>query len=99
MPEGFSRWDAAEFFKSDEDARLFLEQFAEDATPSELRSALGDFARYLGVQELAKRTGISAKRIFAELNSLSEDEKALTTLLKRLGITPALSGEDTKAAE
>ena len=99
MPDGFTRWDAAEFFKSDEDARLFLEQVTEEGTPMELRAAIGVVARYLGVQELARRTGLSPGRIFSELNSLSQDEKALTPLLKRLGVTQGAHAHPADAAE
>lgn len=99
MPKGFSRWDAAEFFRSDEEARLFLEQVATDGSPDELRSAVGVVARYLGVLELASRTGMSSKRIFAELNSLSEDHKTLLLLLKRLDVTPGMAVSPADAAE
>ena len=99
MPKGFSRWDAAEFFRSDEEARLFLEQVATDGSPDELRSAVGVVARYLGVLELAGRTGLSSKRIFAELNSLSHDHKPLLLLLKRLGVTPGMAESPADAAE
>ncbi len=99
MPEGFSRWDAAATFRSDEEARIFLEEVARDGSPMELRSALGAVARYFGVQELARRTGFSQKRLFGELNSLEHDDKTLNLLLKRFGVTPGLPDETADAAE
>jgi probable addiction module antidote protein len=98
MPSGFARWDAAEVFRSEEEARLFIEEVAKDGTPDELRSAIGTVARYFGVIELARRTGISSKRIFTELNSLSDEQKTLFLLLKRLGVTPGLADETARDA-
>lgn len=99
MPKGFRNWDPAETFRSDEDARLLVEEIARDGSPEELRSVIGMVARYYGVQELAKRTGFSAKRIFGELNSLERDRRTLNLLLKRMGVDPAVEDKPADAAE
>lgn len=99
MAEGFSRWDAAETFRSEDEAIAFVQEVARDGTPDELRHAVGSVARYFGVAEIARRSGLSTKRIFAELNSLSAEDKTLQLLLKRLGVTPGLADTPADAAE
>ena len=47
MPETFTRWDAANYLKTEEDARLYLASCAEEDSGdgSLLRLALADVAR------------------------------------------------------
>lgn len=99
MPTGFSRWDAAANFRSEEDARLFVAEVARDGSAAELRSAIGAVARYLGVLEIARRSGMSPKRVFTELNSLDEDQRTLKLLMKRMGIEPSAPSGTADAAE
>ena len=47
MPETFTRWDAANYLKTEEDARLYLASCAEEdpGDGSLIRLALADIAR------------------------------------------------------
>jgi probable addiction module antidote protein len=54
--ETFSRWDPADYLKSEEDMAAYLEACLEEAPddPALLAAALGDIARARGMVRLAK---------------------------------------------
>ncbi|MHB1541162.1 MAG: addiction module antidote protein, partial [Steroidobacteraceae bacterium] len=59
--ETFSRWDVADYLKSEADMAAYLEACLEEAPddPTFLAAALGDIARAHGMVRLAKATGIT----------------------------------------
>ena len=59
--ETFSRWDAADYLKSEADKAAYLQACLEEAPddPAFLAAALGDIARAHGMVELANETGIT----------------------------------------
>ena len=58
MPETFTRWDAANYLKTEEDARLYLASCAEEdpGDGSLIRLALADIARAGLASGLARET-------------------------------------------
>jgi probable addiction module antidote protein len=55
MAEKFSRWDAADYLKTDEDITLYFESCLDEdpGDGSLVRLALGDIARANGMSRLA----------------------------------------------
>jgi len=61
--ETFSRWDAADYLKSEADMVAYLEACLEEAPDDAalLAKALGDIARARGMVQLAKDTGLNPR--------------------------------------
>lgn len=68
--ETFSRWDAADYLKSEEDMAAYLQACLEEAPddPAFLATALGDVARARGMVQLAKETGITREGLYKALS-------------------------------
>ena len=60
--ESFSRWDAADYLRTEKDMVAYLQACLEEAPddPGLLVAALGDIARARGMVQLAKETGLTA---------------------------------------
>lgn len=67
-----TRWDSAEYLKTDEDIQLYLEACLEEAgdDPAFIVHALGVVARAKNVSQLARDTGLTREGIY---KALSED--------------------------
>ena len=100
MKETFSRWDAADYLKSEADMAAYLEACLEEAPddPALLAAALGDIARAHGMVQLAKETGITRDGLYKALSK--DGNPTFGTVLKvmhALGMTlvpgPAVSGQ------
>ena len=90
MAEKFSRWDSADYLKTDEDMALYFEICTADdpGDGSLIRSALGAIARARGMTQLARDTGISRDGLYTALSS--EGNPSFATILKvtrALGLT------------
>ena len=61
MAENFSRYDTADYLKTEEDMILYLDACIEEdpGDGSLIRTALGSIARARGMSQLARDTGIS----------------------------------------
>ena len=68
--ETFSRWDAAEHLRTDEDARLYLQACAEEdpGDGSLIRAALNDVARAGNMAGLARKIGMSREGLYKALS-------------------------------
>ena len=68
--ETFSRWDAADYLKSEADMAAYLRACLEEAPddPALLAAALGDIARAHGMVQLAKETGITRDGLYKALS-------------------------------
>lgn len=68
--ETFSRWDAAEHLRTDEDARLYLQACAEEdpGDGSLIRAALNDVARAGNMAGLAREIGMSREGLYKALS-------------------------------
>jgi probable addiction module antidote protein len=82
MAEKFSRWDAADDLKTDEDMSLYFEAcFEEDPGDGSLiRAALGDIARARGMTQLAHDTGLTREGLYKALSADGNPE--FTTIMK-----------------
>ena len=68
--ETFSRWDAADYLKSEEDMAAYLQACIEEAPddPALIAAALGDVARARGLVQLAKETGLTREGLYKALS-------------------------------
>jgi probable addiction module antidote protein len=82
--ETFSRWDAADYLKSEEDMAAYLQACLEEAPddPALLAAALGDIARARGMGDLAKETGLTREGLYKALSK--DGNPRLDTVLKVL---------------
>jgi probable addiction module antidote protein len=82
--ETFSRWDAADYLKSDDDMAAYLQACLEEAPddPALIAAALGDIARARGMVQLAKETGLTREGLYKALSK--DGNPSLGTVLKVL---------------
>ena len=87
MSEAFTKWDAADYLRTPEDIRLYLEACAEEdpGDGSLLRAALHDIARAGNMSRLVREAGMSRKGLY---KALAEDGNP--TLATVMRITRAL---------
>ena len=89
IPEGFSRWDAADYLKSDEDVALYF-QACVDEDPGDgslIRAALGDIARARSMTQLARDTGLAREGLYKALSPDGNPEFAtIMKVVKALGL-------------
>lgn len=80
--ETFSRWDAADYLKSEADMVAYLEACLEEAPDDAalLAKALGDIARARGMVQLAKDTGLTREGLYKALSK--DGNPRLGTVLK-----------------
>ncbi len=89
MAEKFTRWDAADYLKTEEDMVLYLDAcMDEDAGDGRLiRAGLNDIARARGVSRLAHDTGITREGIYRALSAKGNPELAtVLKIIKALGM-------------
>jgi probable addiction module antidote protein len=82
--EAFSRWDAADYLKSEEDMVAYLQACLEESPddPALVSAALGDIARARGMVRLAKETGLTREGLYKALSK--DGNPSLGTVLKVL---------------
>ena len=89
IPEGFSRWDAADYLESDEDVALYF-QACVDEDPGDgslIRAALGDIARARSMTQLARDTGLAREGLYKALSPDGNPEFAtIMKVVKALGL-------------
>ena len=68
--EAFSRWDAADYLKSEDDVAAYLQACIEEAPndPTLVAAALGDVARARGMVRLARETGLTREGLYKALS-------------------------------
>jgi len=93
----FSRWDAADYLRSEADMAAYLEAVLDEAPDDAALfvAALGNIARARGMVQLAKDTGISREGLYKALSP--EGNPSLGTVLKvvralHLKLTPQAAG-------
>lgn len=89
IPEGFSRWDAADTLKTDEEAALYFEACLEEdpGDGSLIRAALGDIARARGMSQLARETGLSREGLYQALSAKGNPEfGTVMKVIRALGL-------------
>ena len=77
-----TRWDSAEYLKTDEDIRLYLEACLEEAgdDPALIVHALGVIARARNMSQLASDTGLTREGLYKALSS--EGNPSFSTVAK-----------------
>jgi probable addiction module antidote protein len=78
--EAFSRYDAADYLKSDEDVIAYLEAAMEDGDAAVIATALGNIARARGMMHLARETGLTREGLYKALSA--DGNPSLGTVLK-----------------
>lgn len=65
-----TRWDSAEFLKTEEDIQLYLEACIEEAgdDPAFIVQALGVIARAKNMSQLARDTGLTREGLYKALS-------------------------------
>ena len=87
MPETFTRWDAADHLRTEEDVCLYLEACAEEdpGDGSLIRAALNDIARAQNMSLLAREIGMTREGLYKALSE--KGNPSFTTVMR---ITRAL---------
>lgn len=82
MVEKFSRWDAADHLKTEEDITAYFEACLDDdpGDGSLVRAALGDIAKARNMSRLAKDIGLSREGLYRALSVDGNPE--FTTIMK-----------------
>jgi probable addiction module antidote protein len=75
-----TRWDSAEYLKTDEDMAGYLEACLEENDPALIAHALGVIARAKGMTQLARDTGLTREGLYRALSKEGNPEFA--TVLK-----------------
>jgi probable addiction module antidote protein len=93
-PETFSRYDTADYLKTEEDIAAYLEACVEDGDPALIAAALGDIARARNMSQLARDTGLTREGLYKALSgagnpSFATVMKVAQALGLHLTITPA----------
>lgn len=89
MAEKFSRYDTADYLKTEEDMALYLDACIEDdpGDGSLIRTALGSIARAKGMSQLARDTGISREGLYRALSAEGNPEfSTVMKVIRALGI-------------
>jgi probable addiction module antidote protein len=77
-----SKWDSAEYLKTDEDMVLYLEACLDEAGDDAafIAKALGTIARAKGMTQLANETGLGRESLYKALSG--EGNPSFATILK-----------------
>jgi probable addiction module antidote protein len=77
-----SKWDSAQYLKTEEDAALYFEACLEEAGDDAafIAKALGTIARARGMAQLAKDTGLGRESLYKALSG--EGNPSFDTILK-----------------
>ena len=90
MAEKFSRYDTADYLKTEEDMALYLDACIEEdpGDGSLIRTALGSIARAKGMSQLARDTGISREGLYRALSAEGNPEfSTVMKVIRALGLT------------
>jgi probable addiction module antidote protein len=78
--EKFTRYDAADYLKSEGDVIAYLDAAMEDCDPAVIATALGTIARARGMMQIARETGITREGLYKALSA--DGNPSLGTVLK-----------------
>ena len=98
MAETFSRYDTADYLKTEEDMALYLDACIEEdpGDGSLIRTALGSIARAKGMSQLAGDAGISREGLYRALSAEGNPEfSTVMKVIRALGVK--LHAEVTRA--
>jgi probable addiction module antidote protein len=89
MAEKFTRYDTAEYLKTDADMAAYLDACLEEAgdDPAFIAHALGVIARARGMSQLARDTGLARENLYKALSSDGNPEfGTILKVIKALGL-------------
>ncbi|MDD5390708.1 MAG: putative addiction module antidote protein [Gallionellaceae bacterium] len=89
MAEKFSRWDSADYLKTEEDINDYFDICVEEdpGDGSLIRRALGSIARARSMTQLAKDTGLAREGLYKALSAEGNPEFAtIMKVIKALGL-------------
>lgn len=95
MTETFTRWDATDQLRTEEDARLYLEAaFEEDLDDGRLiRAALSDIARSRNMSQLAREIGMTREGLYKALSGNGNpDFNTMMKIIRALGMRLRVAG-------
>lgn len=92
----FSRYETADYLKTEEDIAAYLEAVMEDGDPSLITAALGDIARARNISQLAREVGMSREGLYKALSGEGNPTFAtVTKVAKALGLRFTLTRGQT----
>lgn len=89
MAEKYSRWDSADYLKTEEDINDYFDICVEEdpGDGSLIRHALGAIARARGMTQLAKDSGLAREGLYKALSADGNPEFAtIMKVIKALGL-------------
>lgn len=94
--ESFSRYDTADYLKTDRDIAGYLAACSEENDPALMAAALGDVARAKNMSRLSRETGLTREGLYKALSpdgnpSLATTMKVAAALGFKLVLVPASS--------
>lgn len=82
-----TKWDVADYLKTDEDMADYLEAAMEDGNPAVIATAIGNIARAKGMTEVARKAGIGRVSLYKALSPDGNPEFAtILKVVKALGL-------------
>ncbi|HBO0243480.1 TPA: addiction module antidote protein [Pseudomonas aeruginosa] len=85
MEVKFSRYDTADYLKTEDDIAAYLDAVMEDGDPALIAAALGDLARARNLSQLARDVGMSRQELDKALSG--DGDPSFATVVK---VTQAL---------
>lgn len=89
MTEQFTRWDSAEYLKTEEDMANYLDACMGEAgdDPAFIAKALGTIARARGMTQVARDAGLSRESLYRALSGEGNPEfETILKVVKALGL-------------
>ena len=89
MTEQFTRWDSAEYLKTEEDMANYLDACMEEAgdDPAFIAKALGTIARAGSMTQVARDAGLSRESLYRALSGEGNPEfGTILKVVKALGL-------------
>lgn len=89
MGEQYSRWDSADYLKTEQDCIDYFAMCVEDdpGDGSLIRQALGTIARARGMTQLARDTGLAREGLYKALSPEGNPEfSTIMKVVKALGL-------------
>ncbi|ECE0813700.1 TPA: addiction module antidote protein [Pseudomonas aeruginosa] len=93
----FSRYDTADYLKTQDDIAAYLDAVMEDGDPALIAAVLGDVARARNLTQLARDVGMSRQGLYKALSgegnpSFATVAKVAQALGLRLALEPTHGG-------
>jgi probable addiction module antidote protein len=87
VSETFSRYDAADYLRTVEDIRAYLEASAEENDPAQMSLALGAIARSRNMSQIARDSGLTREGLYKALSADGNPSFAtITKIAHALGL-------------